>query len=153
MPTQAIIGYGSKLKVDTSGGSTYATEVGQVEEANLPDIAQTDVKMSHLQSPNRYHEYRPGMVEPGEFKFKILFEKNQYSALLGYLNTGLPAANTPYAWKWIFSDGASEAGCSYMTFTGHVKSMGAAIPMDDKVSCDVTIKVTGKPVFNIGSGS
>ncbi len=137
MTTSASIGYGSTFGYGTDG--VNFTPVAQCEELNAPAIKVTDVKMSNLDSPNRFHEYRPGMGDGGDVTVKLIFKGDTINTMYGFLFT------TQY-WRIQFSDGPNTP--SNFIFQGYFNEMSTPIPLDgESVMTTFKFKVTQKPTF------
>src|SRR5579871_2277548 len=83
----STIGYGTDLAYSTNGGSSY-TSLGQVEDVSQPKIAVTKVDKTGLLSPSRTREKRPGLIDPGEVTFKLIFKASQLAVVYGMIASG-----------------------------------------------------------------
>jgi hypothetical protein len=137
----SVLGYGTTFQYSLDGGNTY-TSIAQCMELQPPDITINDVDITGLLSPNQAKQFRPGLLDGGEVAFKLIFLASVLSALYNQL------FNTLY-WKEIYPDGTTQG--STWVFQGYIKKFGGEIPVDNNIMCNVTIKVTGKPVFTAGS--
>ena len=141
-PSQARIGHGSLLKRGNGASPEIFETIAEVTNINPPDTEGEDVKVSHMESPGGFHEYIPGMQEGGEVSFTI----NLIPAHPTHNSTtGLAADKRTRATKnWKIELAGNVATWA---FSGYVKGFKVAIPVDDKVAADVTIKVTGEPTL------
>ncbi len=139
--TMPIIGYGFEFAMSTDGGTTYVT-VGEVEDITAPGVKVKDVDISYIQMSTPYRIFQPGLADAEEATFKLIFQHTKYATLL----TNVRVMNM---WKITFSDLGTAA--STLVFTGYINGMKTPVPMDDKVTVDVTIKISGKPVFTAGT--
>ncbi len=138
----SIIGYGTTIGYSLTNGSF--TAVAQVTEISPPETTVGEAKVTHLLSPNAFHEYIASLGEGGEGSFKFLFAKT----LAATLRT-MQAGRLTYYWQVTFPDGTSQG--STLVFQGHIKGLGTMVPMEEKVECEIKIKVTGLPVFTAGT--
>lgn len=135
--------YTAKLQWDADGAGSY-TDIAEILSISGPNIEFTDVETTHLSSANAFKEYVAGFGDGGEVKITINFAKAQINTLYGLVRV------TEY-WKVLFPLIGSEATNSQWAFQGHIKSLGNEIPDDDRITCDMVVKVTGKPTFTQGA--
>jgi hypothetical protein len=140
----AILGFGCDLLYSTNGGGAYTT-FGQVVSFDLPQIDVHDVDNSNIEMANAWRTFQPGLIDGKVLKFKIIFAKANYNTILS--NLRLSGAN--YLFKITFSDLVSTA--STFVFSGYLRMLGGAAPLDDMITCDVEIKVSGQPTFTPGT--
>lgn len=139
MADKAIIGYGATFERGT-GSPLAFTEVARVVELGAPNISRDAVETTHLKSTSRYKEFIAGMRDGGEVSLTIVYnpENATHTSLktdfdsneLGEYRVTIPS-DTNYEW----------------TFQGLITSMETPLPMDDKVTQAITIKVTGVVTF------
>lgn len=121
-------------------GSVY-TDIVQTVDLAGPSPEVGDIKITNNSSPNNTHEYMPGLIEPGELDFDIVYTKAQCATLYALLGDG----NT-YFWRETWPDG------SKWEFKGYVKGFGTEGETEDgKLTNSMKIKLTTKPVFTAGS--
>ena len=142
-PTEAALGYGlSLMRGATTGGSTTYTHTGlEIKDFQAPEISRDTVDVTNHRSPGGFLEYIPSLLDAGEVTFTV----NYVPALsadpehaLGELLADLYAAgNKDY--RIMYTDGTTE------DFTGSVTGFSRAIPVNDAMTADVTMKVSGKP--------
>ena len=141
-PTQARIGHGTLLKRGNGASPEVFETIAEVTNINPPQMESEDIKVSHMESPGGYHEYIPGMREAGEVSFEINFLPGNATH---NGTTGLAADHrTRVVRNWKIE---LAGGGAVWTFPGYVKTFNVAIPVDDKVSASVSIKVTGEPLL------
>jgi hypothetical protein len=142
-PTQARIGHGTLLKRGNGATPEIFETIAEVTSINPPEMQSEDVKVSHMESPGGYHEYIPGMREAGEVSFDINFlpANPTHNGTTGL--AGDHRNRTVRNWRIDLAGGGA-----FWLFAGYVKSFKVAIPVDDKVSASVSIKVTGEPILS-----
>jgi hypothetical protein len=93
-----------------------------------------------MDSSSNYRTFVAGLLDPGEVTFSLVYDPTaaSHTRLARYMGNRYTAT-----WKVM----ETSSGGTLTTFTGHVKGMSREIPMDDVVTCDVTIKVSGKPGY------
>jgi hypothetical protein len=140
----AILGFGCDLVYSTNGGSSYTT-FGQISDFQLPQIDVHDVDTSNIEMVNPWRTFQPGLIDGKVLKFKMIFAKANYNTVLN--NLRLNGAN--YLFKIVFSDINTTA--STFVFSGYLRMLGGAAPLDDMITCDIEIKVSGQPTFTPGT--
>lgn len=130
-------GYRSLLCVTTTTG---LHEIGQIKNITGPGVSGNDVDTTCMDSTSNYRTFVSGLLDPGEVSFGCVYDSTSisHSRLAFYMGQRSSKTFTVYHGS---SDGDTDA------FTAHVKGMSREIPMDDLISCDFTLKVTGKPAY------
>ena len=132
------VGYKSVLVATTSTG--LDVNLAQVRNISGPGVTATDVDTTTMDSSTNYRTFAAGLLDPGEVTFGIVYDSTDatHSRLVRWMGSRYSAG-----WKvYHGSTAATEQG-----FTGYVKGMSREIPMDDVITCDVTIKVSGSPGY------
>lgn len=132
------IGYGSIITVATSTSGTL--ELAQLRGISGPGVSGNDVDTTTLDSSSNYRTFVGGLLDPGEVTFQLIYDSTSitHARLAYYMGQKLQKTYTVYHGS---SGGDSDA------FLAHVKGMSREIPLDDVISCDVTMKVSGKPGY------
>lgn len=137
--SEATVGYGSSLFYSVDG--TAYTEVAQTVDLSGPEPEVGDVAITNNDSPDNTKEYIPGMIEPGEQEFEVVYKKAVCAALYGMFGNGIT-----YFWRELYPDG------SKWEFKGYLKGFGTEAPTEDEaIRNTITIKLTTKPVFTAGA--
>jgi hypothetical protein len=132
------IGYGSVLIVSTTTGGEV--NVAQVRSISGPGVSANDVDTTTLDSSTNYRTFTCGLLDPGEVSFQLVYDSTDatHSRLARYMGLRYEAD-----WKVCHS---STAGAS-TSFSGYVKGMSREVPLDDLITCDLTVKVSGSPGY------
>lgn len=131
------VGYRSLLCVTTTTG---LTEIGQLRNISGPGVTANDVDTTTLDSSSNFRTFSAGLMDPGEVSFSVVYDpgNTMHKRLAYYMGQRLAKTFTVY---YASSTGDTDA------FSAYVKSMGREIPLDDVISCDYTLKVSGKPAY------
>lgn len=129
--TEVTIGYSSTYEISTNGGSTWV-EVDEITNISPPAFSSDTPDATHMKSPNRTREFISGLIDAGEASMTINYIPGSDSDVL---LKGLQVAGTRFAARETYPNGVTS------TYTGLVSGLTAAVPLDDKMSMDVTIKV------------
>lgn len=130
-------GYGSILAVATTTGTL---EIGQIRSISGPNVSGADVDTTTLDSSSNYRTFVGGLLDPGEVTFSTIYDSTSlaHSHMAYYMATHEAMTYTVYHGS---SAGDSDA------FVAYIKGMSREIPLDDVITCDFTLKVTGKPGY------
>lgn len=143
MPSTGVRGYGSKFRKVSGTNQTAIAQIRDIDQSTSVD----DIDISNTDSTNRRREFLAGFVDEGEVSFDMVFTKAQYNALKGMVG---PASNDSFELE--FGDRTATNGTgSILAMTGYVKELGAALPFEDKVTADVSVKVSGETTFTASS--
>lgn len=134
------VGYGSVLIVCSSSDGTTENNIAQVRSISGPGVSGNDVDTTTLDSSSNYRTFTAGLLDPGELTVSIVYDPTaaSHTRLARYMGDR-------YTANWKVAAGSS--GGTLTTFSGYIKGMTREIPLDDVISCDLTIKVTGKPGY------
>lgn len=140
MPTQATIGYGSKLAADTVPPTSVYTDIAEVVNIDGPSDDAAQVEVTNMDSPGKSREYIGGLIDRGEVSFEANFLPQAPSQKL--LRTDMQN-NVTRNYRLTFSDAAG----SNVKFDAIVRSIRRTTPIDAPVRLNITLKVTGLPVW------
>lgn len=136
------LGFNVTLSVDEddTGGGAFVV-VGQIMDINGPNAETTDVQTTTRDSADVTHEFLGGWIDSGELTFDVVFDVALATQLT--LIT-LHQARSEVPWKMTWPTGTSKMA----TFRGYVKSVSPASPLEDKLTCSFTVKLTKKITWN-----
>ena len=133
------VGYHSILAVTTTTG---LAEIGQIRNISGPGVSANDVDTTTLDSSSNFRTFSCGLLDPGEVSFSTVYDPvttaTMHKRLAYYMGQRSTKTFTVYHGS---STGDTDA------FVGYVKAMGREVPLDDVISCDYTLKVTGLPAY------
>ena len=130
-------GYGSVLVVTTTTGDA---NIGQIRSISGPGVSGSDVDTTTLDSSSNYRTFVAGLLDPGEVTINLVYAPTTVShkRLVYYMSQRSTKGFKVYH--------GSTAGTE-QTFSAYIKGMGREIPLDDLITGDLTLKVTGKPGY------
>lgn len=132
--TTARVGYGSKVEISTDSGATW-TAISEVYGLTPPAASISNPAATHMQSPNNAAEKIPGkIIDYGQTTFSINWIPGSAADVL---IRGLVTGGSTFSIRETFPNGVT------WTVTGLIASMTPAVPIDDRMTCDVTMDVTG----------
>lgn len=134
MPTNAAIGYETFFEFKYNGDWIRA---GEATGLTPPSVSVDSIDASHEESPNARREFIPGMVDEGETSFPLNFVPGSAGmiALRASLRKVLEC-------REIFPNGV------IWTFSAFITEISPDAPLDDKMTCDVTLKLTGESAID-----
>lgn len=133
--SQAMIGYGGKVYVENTGTSPFEfEELDEIVNMTPPQDEADDVDVTHMQSPNRTREFKPGLIDPGDAGFECNWIPGSATdaTLLALKRDG-----TVVTWRFQWPNG------TYWDFEGYVKGYQLTAENEDKLTATVSIKVSG----------
>jgi len=136
--------YSTAFAVDPAGGTTFVAQA-EVKELSFPGIKISSSDRTNLSSPSAFREFVPGLGDAGEITLKLNWTKAQYNLFVSNVRKSL------MGWKITFPLVGSEITASTLTGNGHWTDIGGPFPEDDIITNEVTLKVSGLPVFTQGS--
>jgi len=138
--SNAIRAFGTLLQCDF--GSGYTT-IAEVTDLSGPALKLDDTEVTSHDSPDGWKEFIGGLLEAGEISVSINYvpTDSTHDASTGLIS--LMINRSVGAFQIVFPDGASTT----WTFNALVTAFEPSEPTDDKLSADVTLKISGKPTL------
>jgi len=142
----AIIGKETEFRVWGEFDSSVAhwKKIAEILEINPPEEAADTVETTTMDTDSYFRTYITSLIDAGEVSLTLLFDRDNYELFRDDL-TGRAEQN----YEILLPDAESTS----MEFAGYVTNVSFTSPIDDKVTCEVTIKVSGQPTIDSGSGS
>lgn len=128
MASNAFTGVGTQFK-------RAGVAVAEVNSVTGPNSTRNQIDVTSLDSTGGYKEFIGGFRDGGEVTLNMNFTKATY----GLMQNDFENDDNSVAYTVVLSD----ASATTIGFNGFVQSLGFAVPTEDKVTADVTIKVTG----------
>jgi hypothetical protein len=126
---------GLKLEYSNIDSGSFL-EICDIIDLDGPSIEVTSVEKTHLQSPDCFKEFMAGFGDGGEVTFRINTNSVNMTILYGMLRES-------FDWRITHPD---EQGT--WEFEAFITALGGGdVPEDDRVTSEVTLKVSGKPVY------
>jgi len=141
MNSNALSGVGTKFYRKANG--TYAA-LAEVNSISGPSMSRETIDVTSLDSDAGYREFISGIRDAGTVSLNMNFTNATYSLMKADFES-----DTPKDYKIVIPDTAGTT----LEFSGLVTELPLAIEVADKISADVTIKVTGKVDLKGGEDS
>lgn len=118
-------------------------EIGEITDISGPELSKDTIDVTSMDSAG-WKEFIASLKDGGEVSLEMNFTREAYDTLYSdFLSDDLQA------YEIVVND---DEGTT-INFDGLVTSLGISVPVADKVSSSATIKVSGAPNINSGSGS
>lgn len=138
MTTQAQTGVGAVIRYNS--GSGYA-RIAEVTNISGPNMSKDMVDVTSLSSTDGYREFIAGLRDPGTLTFTMMYVRADYNAM-----KTLFESDDNFSFELVLKTGDS------FEFVGSVTDLPLEVP-ETAVTCNVSIKISGKVTTNTGSAS
>ena len=139
--SNAIDGVGTKFR--RWDGENW-DDIAEINSITGPGKTRDTIDVTSLDSTGGYREFIGGFRDGGTVTLPMNFTRSTYEVM----NTDFES-DVLQNYEILLPD----TELTSFEFEGLVTELGLGIPADDKVSADVTIKISGQVVINSGSGS
>lgn len=128
----AVDAFGTTWAMDPAGGTSY-TDVADVTEIGVLDISAETIESTVHGSAGGWRTFIGGLKDAGELKMSINYDP----AVHGTILTNIGVDNVAHEIT------LTDAGAAVITFDGILTGLSVGAPMDDKLTGEVTIKISG----------
>jgi predicted secreted protein len=134
--SNAISGVGTKFYRDSvdSSGHQWGTPIAEILSISGPTMSRGTIDVTNLDSTGGYREFISGFRDSGQVTLKMNFTRDGYKAMKEDFDY-----DSPKDYKIVLPDDDATA----LVFSGFVLDLPMDIPADDKITCDITIKISG----------
>lgn len=141
--SNAIAGVGTKFRRwNTSTG--HWVDIAEINSITGPGKSRDTIDVTSLDSTGGYREFKGGFRDGGTVTLGMNFTRSTYDLM----NTDFESDDLQNYEVFL-----PDAEGTSFEFEALVTELGLAIPADDKITADVTLKVSGQVTINSGSGS
>lgn len=141
MASNAIAGVGTKFYRYGAGSTGVA--IAEINSITGPGMSRDTIDVTSLDSTGGYREFITGFRDGGTVTLAMNFTDGTYSTMLADFES-----NTACAYEIVLPNTQQTS----VEFLGLVTELPLTIPTDDKITADVTIKISGKVYVNSGTG-
>lgn len=131
----AMIGYGTKIEIENVAGGGVYTEIGEVTNANKPNIQVDQVEVTTMQSPDQTKEYIAGLADRGEVTLSMNWVPG--SASDTFIETWREGGNERRSVK------ITTPNNKIYTFNAFILSYSGEIPNGEVMKAELGLKVAG----------
>lgn len=125
----------SRSSAGSSGGGTSYSTIAEINNIDGPSMSRDTIDVTSLDSTGGYREFIASFRDGGEVTLDMNFTRD------GYVDMKDDFESDSKVWYKIT---LNDTGNTELEFEGLVTALGVAIPMDDKVTASVTIKISGQ---------
>jgi len=132
--SNAVISVGTKFYKETAS-LTY-TPIAEITAIDGPSVSRDTIDVTSLDSTGGYKEYVPGFRDSGEISLTMNFTATTYEIMLDDFesdNLINYKIETPDRSTW--------------TFSGYVTELSLSASTGDKITSNVTIKISGPVTY------
>jgi predicted secreted protein len=141
MSSNAIAGVGTKFR---RWNGVNWVNIAEINSIKGPDKKRDTIDVTNLDSTGGYREFIGGFRDGGTVTLPMNFTRDTYELM----NDDFESEDLQNYEIYL-----PDKEYTSFEFEALVTELGLAVPTDDKVTADVTLKVSGKVVINSGSGS
>ena len=127
---------------DTTTGTWGA--IAEINSINGPGMSRDVIDVTSLDSTDLYREFIAGFRDSGTVVLNMNFRRDNYDTMKGDFED-----NDLQNYEIVLPDPENTT----LEFEGLVTEAPLTIPPGDKITVDVTIKISGKTEVNSGSAS
>lgn len=135
-----MIGYSTRFFMQATAAAAALTKLAEVTSVALPNEQTAEVEVTHYESPGRTREFIPGMNDAGEITVEMNFHPGSDTDAM------LAAAKADGQVRTMRIVTPQDDDQQMYTFPGFVRGYERALPMDDRLTATVTIRVAGAVV-------
>lgn len=137
--SNAFSGVGVQFQAGDGASSEAFTAIAEVNSISGPSISRDTIDVTSLDSSGGYREFIGGFRDGGSVNLNMNFTLETYDDFKDNLES-----ETSQNFKIVFpATKPGAAASAEFAFAGLVTELSLEIPMDDKVTANVTIKIDG----------
>jgi predicted secreted protein len=139
--SNAVAGVGTLFR--RWSGTAWAN-IAEVNSISGPKMSRETIDVTSLDSTGGYREFIAGFRDAGTVTLNMNFTRAGYDQMKDDFES-----DTLQNYEIVLPDAENTS----VEFEGLVTELPLTISPDDKITVDVTIKISGEPTVNSGSGS
>jgi len=141
MASLAVAGKGSFFR---RWSGTAWVDISEILSIGGPGMSRDVIDVTSLDSVGGYREFIAGFRDPGTMTLSMIFRRDTFNTMKTDFES-----DTLQNYELVLSD----AEVTSFEFEGLVTELPLTVPSDDKITMEVTIKISGEVTVNSGSGS
>ena len=135
MVSEAIAGVGTVFKRGDGSSDEGFDAVGEINSITGPDKTRGTIDVTSLASTGGYREFIASFRDAGQVVLAMNWTRDGYEDMNDDFES-----DSSVNYQIVLPD----TGETTLDFAAYVTDMGLAIPFDDKITSDVTLKITGQ---------
>lgn len=140
---QPVAGAGTEFRRWDSDGGSWE-KVAWVNSISGPDASRETIETTSLDATDKYRTFIAGFRDSGSISLSMTFTREEYDIMKGDFEDDI-AKN----YEMILPDADNTS----LEFEGLVTECPLEVPADDKLTMEISIKISGKVTVASGSGS
>lgn len=141
MSSEAVSGKGTLFR---RWSGTAWVNISEIKSISGPTMSRETIDVTSLDSTGGYREFIASFRDPGTITLSMIFRRDTFDTM----HTDFES-DTVQNYEIVLPDDETTT----LEFEGLVTELPLDIVPDDAVMTDVTIKITGQPTVDSGSGS
>ena len=144
--SNAVSGIGSSLRRwDSTQDSDGAwLKIAEVLHIGGPSMSRDTIETTSLDNTDGYRTFMGALRDGGDVPFSMIFARDEYDSMKDDFED-----DNPQNYEIVLADAVQTS----WEFEGLVTELPLDVPIDDKITCDIVIKISGKVELDSGSGS
>ena len=138
----AVAGVGAQFRRWNTASATWVA-IGEINSISGPTMSRDTIDTTALDTTGGYRTFITGFRDAGEVSLEMNFTRTTYETMKTDFESAV-VVNYELA--------LPDTDNTTLEFEGLVTAIPLDIPTDDKITASVTIKVSGQPTLNSGSG-
>ncbi|HVK21369.1 MAG TPA: phage tail tube protein [Actinokineospora sp.] len=135
-----IDAFGTRLERSNMSAPAVFTAIANIADLSSPELSRDTIEVTSHDSPDQYREYKGSLKDAGEVTATLNYDPGDHDVLIGDLDD-----DDPRDYRMVWPDDIGS-----WAFAAIMTKFVVKAPTDDKLSADVTFKVTGKPAVTTG---
>jgi len=132
--SDAIAGVGTLFNRENDASSGVYTAIAEINSITGPSMSRSSIDVTSLDSTGGYRQFISGFRDAGEVVLSMNFTRDTYEQMrLDF------ADDDSHNYQIVLPD----TGATTLDFAAFVMNLPLSIPFDDKITVDVTLKITG----------
>ena len=137
--SKAISGVGTAFKRSNMASTPAFTSIAEVNSISGPSMSRDTIDVTSLDSTGGYREFIAGFRDAGTIQLNVNFTIAGYNSLKDDFES-----DSARDYQIVLPD----AGATTFEFAALVTEIPLEIPMDDKITMSVTLKITGQVILS-----
>ena len=133
--SNAFSGVGTQFKRSDMASSPTFEAIAEINSIDGPNKSRETIDVTSLDSTGGYREFITSFRDAGQVALEMNFTRDGYIAMNDDFEI-----ETAVDYQIVLPD----TGNTTLDFSAFVVDLGSSIPIDDKVTATVTLKITGQ---------
>lgn len=135
--SQGVVAFDVTVEVETAEGSGTYTELAEITNVTPPNATVNDVEVTHMKSPGRAREFKPGLTDYGTATCEMNWIP---SSVTDTFILAWRASGQTRSVKFTYPDGEID------TFPAYPQGYETGAQIGEKLGGTLTMKVAGNVV-------